>query len=248
MSDSLVHILNGDALAEVFPDDLSGRRIVFREALVEGPAEARPLWEYYDARSEFLSFTYGQYDIPEYRSHVIPEIEKLRNLNNGESLNLWFEDDLFCQVNFWYLVYQFADRDLHLVRPTAPIEYGFGGMNQEDLVNGFLQRIHLDEEMKDQLSCLWPAYASFDFAQLRRISVGLSEGLEFIRPVILAHIERQPDGDSPGRLIRRLKEIIQELGTDQFGPVFREFSRSEAVYGLGDLQVKRLFEIAVKNM
>ncbi len=102
--------------------------------------------------------------------------------------------------------------------------------------------------MKDQLSCLWPAYASFDIAQLRRISMGLSEELEFIRPAIYAHIERQPDGDSPGRLIRRLKEIIQELGTDRFGPVFREFSKTEAVYGLGDLQVKRLFDIAVKNM
>lgn len=241
-----LHILNGDALAAQFPERLSGDKIIFREALVEGPAEERPLWEYYDERAEFLKFTYGQYEIPDYFADAVPELNKLRSIDSDKEVNLWFEEDLFCQVNLWYLIYELSRRPLFLVRPTGDIEYGFGSMSEEDLVNAFLQRYELNEDEKNALTCLWSAYVATDIAQFRRIATSLPESLAFIRPSIYANIDRQPDEESPGRLIRRLKEIIADLDTTEFAPVFREFSRTEAVYGFGDLQVKRLFDIAVK--
>ena len=38
-----------------------------------------------------------------------------------------------------------------------------------------------------------------------------------------------------------LIQIIKELKTEEFGPVFKEFNKRESIYGFGDLQVKRLF-------
>jgi len=35
---------------------------------------------------------------------------------------------------------------------------------------------------------------------------------------------------------------MKELETQDFGPVFREFTKRESIYGYGDLQVKRLFD------
>jgi len=44
------------------------------------------------------------------------------------------------------------------------------------------------------------------------------------------------------RPVQSLKEIKEELKTDDFGIIFREFSKREAIYGFGDLQVKRLLD------
>ena len=42
--------------------------------------------------------------------------------------------------------------------------------------------------------------------------------------------------------LKSLKQIISELKTHEFDPVFKEFCQREAIYGLGDLQVKRMFD------
>ncbi len=63
----------------------------------------------------------------------------------------------------------------------------------------------------------------------------------FIKRSVMAHIERQPKGDFRGRPVNSLKEIMTELDTEDFGPIFREFCKRESIYGFGDLQVKRLF-------
>jgi hypothetical protein len=39
---------------------------------------------------------------------------------------------------------------------------------------------------------------------------------------------------------------MEDLETDEFGPVFKEFNKRESIYGFGDLQVKRIFD-EIKN-
>ena len=41
---------------------------------------------------------------------------------------------------------------------------------------------------------------------------------------------------------RSYYDVYNELETDEFGAVFREFSRRESIYGFGDLQVKKLLD------
>lgn len=42
--------------------------------------------------------------------------------------------------------------------------------------------------------------------------------------------------------MQALQQIIDELGTEEFTLVFREFCKREGIYGFGDLQVKRLYD------
>ena len=74
------------------------------------------------------------------------------------------------------------------------------------------------------------------------IAIDASEEFPFLTDVVTAHSERVPTNDSPGRPKKIIKEIIDELGTSDFSPVFREFSKRESIYGFGDLQVKRLMK------
>ena len=44
-----------------------------------------------------------------------------------------------------------------------------------------------------------------------------------------------------------LLEITKKLKPSSFGKVFVEFSQKEAVYGFGDIQVKRIFDEIVRG-
>ena len=69
----------------------------------------------------------------------------------------------------------------------------------------------------------------------------------FILPAVNAHIQRIPGKEYPGRPIQSLIEIMKDLETDEFGAVFREFNKREYIYGFGDVQVKRLFDMIKNN-
>ena len=53
-----VHVLNGDALLNQFPESLTGERLVMRECMIEGPLNGASLESFYQERIEFLKFEY----------------------------------------------------------------------------------------------------------------------------------------------------------------------------------------------
>lgn len=232
------HILNGDALKSQFPNAIDGEIIVFRECLVEGPVSDENIDEFFNQRADFLSLHYGS-SVDEYREKVFLELSRLKTID-CQRINLWFEDDLFCQSNLWFLlhyIYRYTDhRDLHLVRPKSHNRFGFGGLSEEELINAFQSSIPLDDGEK--LSELWIAYCQNDFEQLRAIS----NDYAFMIPAVQAHIDRQQDGNNIGRPMESLQKIVSKVGDADFATVFKLFSERESIYGFGDLQVKRLLQ------
>lgn len=240
-----IHILNGDALKAQFPESLSGERIVMRECLVDGKPEGRSLEALFDHRMNFLATAYGV--APEqYRSKTISEIERIKNLVGDAKVHLWFEDDLFCQVNLWFTAHLLQGhtpvRECTLVRPTGDLRYGFGGMDRTALEVAFEQRQLLDSQALGVLATLWSLYQERDHAGMASIAEQQCHQLPFLRAAVQAEYDRYPDQRGPGRPERTLSKIMTELGSEQFGPIFREFSERESIYGYGDLQVRRLFD------
>ena len=119
------HILNGDALKEQFPQDVPGEQIVLRECFVDGPVDANTLEELYEIRSKFIVDNY-EGTVQEYSEKVIPEFNKITSLHENCDVNLWFEDDLFCQVNFWFTIHllQLKKCNTFLIRPVKHNQYG----------------------------------------------------------------------------------------------------------------------------
>jgi hypothetical protein len=238
------HILNGDALKDRFPSDLSGQLIVARECLVDGPVKAQSLEDLYRVRATFVAEAYGDISETEYRQKTVTEFEKIQAITNGSTVNLWFEDDLFCQVNCWFvahLLYHFAQNvDVYLVRPPKHTEYGFAAYDAAELKQLFHQR----QSIKDlsSWSLLWKHYQQENKEQLLKQATVMEARFPFILTAVLAHLERQPSENSLGRPAETLLTIVDEMGTRAFGPVFQEFNRRESIYGFGDLQVKWIFD------
>ena len=244
-----VHILNGDVLKEQFPSSIPGQIVVARECLVDGNVSGNTLEELFSNRANFIQNAYGE-SADEYRSKAVTEFEKIRSLPTDKTVNLWFEDDLFCQVNLWFvahLIFEYSGKaDLFLIRPTAPIQYGFGGMDADSLVKAYQTRQKLSAKGFSALNALWKHYQAGKYQAMGAIAEQHKDEFPFLPAVVRANQERFPSKDLPGRPRRSLKEIMDTMGSDKFGPVFREFIKREAIYGFGDLQVKRMFE-EIKN-
>lgn len=208
--------------------------------MVDGPVHAKSLKELFQLRDKFISETYG---LDDYASLTIPEISKITNIQEGE-VNLWFEDDLFCQVNFWFvcsLLYQ-KDVKVYLVRPNTSLEYGFGGLDRKGLVDAYQQKQPMTKVNVNQFALLWFAYRNNDIERLLKLGVQVHSDFPFVMKAIEAHFESLPNGEDPGLPERTIAEIIEESSTLDFGTIFREFHKRIPIYGYGDLQVKRIYD------
>ncbi|WP_186757202.1 DUF1835 domain-containing protein [Echinicola salinicaeni] len=240
------HILNGDALKDRFPLDLSGETIVFRECLVDGDLRGDTDQEFYRNRARFISSAYGDFDEKTYFEMTVPELEKIKTIPNDASVYLWFEDDLFCQVNCWYVLYQLRRKSHHgeviLVRPFTSMEYGFGGLDTQGLIEVFEKERSLSPEEFLSLSKLWEAYLLKKDNEMYELVNELPKYFNYLNEVVVAELARRPSMGDLGRPEESVMKIIQALQTDEFLPVFREFCKRESIYGFGDLQVKNLLE------
>lgn len=233
------HILNGDALASKF--HLSGDIIVCREAFINGPVSSTGD-EFWNERARYIANTY---DIEEhiYYADAKSEFEKLLTIN-AEELNLWFENDLFCQANMWFLLHFLKDHKIEIplfrVMPLpnmSNIWTGFGRMEAHDLENCFNRRVQIKKEDIQLGVMLWDAFAGNQFDTLKQLSENTTPAYPYLREVCEAHIQRFPIYN--GRPQNRLREILKGGFTD-FNYIFKEFSKTEGIYGFGDLQVKEI--------
>ena len=237
------HILNGDVLKDRFPQSIEGQLIVIRECLVDGPVNNDSLEAFYKTRSHFLNIHYEDTSIKDYYAKVVSEFNKIKSIPNDSEINLWFEDDLFCQVNLWFIIYLLSiskcKASVFLVRPKNHTQYGFGGLSGSELIEIFNQKIQLKPINK--LSNLWHLYKDGKHDLLLEYIGNLNSIYAFMIPAIKANIERIPSTDNLGRPKEALLKISKTLNTKSFPEIFNAFCEQQPIYGLGDLQVKRLW-------
>ena len=97
----MLHILNGDAISGAMDRaGIQGERMVWREMLSDGPCipeVASP--QFFAQRIHYFQEEHGV--SPEkYHEFTVQEFEALEDkFEAAEEVVLWFEYDLFCQVN-----------------------------------------------------------------------------------------------------------------------------------------------------
>ncbi|NBC05395.1 MAG: DUF1835 domain-containing protein [Bacteroidetes bacterium] len=241
---SQYHILNGDALKEQFPARISGEIIVCRECLVDGPVDEESEVDLFEARANFIEKSNEGFSKEGYYENVVSQFKLIQAIPAKSEINLWFEDDLFCQVNFWFVCSLLKDHSkncsINLVRPREIHPYNFGMFDKEVLISLYDERKPLN--VIDTLADLWRYYQKGKTKRMLKVGREFVGDLPFLLPAIQAHIDRISSNGNLSRPTESLIKIKKELKTDDFGKIFREFSKREAIYGFGDLQVKRLLD------
>jgi len=222
----VLHLLNGDAT--VLPDGLPGERAVWRDILMEGPSnvdvETRATW--LAPRLEVTPEAYargwceGQATVTRAKEH--------------DEVVLWFERDLFCAINLWFLLAHVDVARVSLVFPEVTNEArGLGTFEPARLLALFEQRHTLTTDEIAEARALWLAYAAPEPTTLAR----LEPSFPFARAAIRLHCGRFPS------VAHGLDEVehatLQALSAATELPrLFVAIARSVALnrLGMGDLQ------------
>ena len=241
------NILNGDSLAYSFPDTkIEGNIIVVREALIEGDLSGNDLQGFWHSRAKYMRLTEA-----EYHDKVVSEFEKIMNAPDNSEFNLWFEYDLFCQVNMWFVISiisglpiekkVFAVYSSYLDKTSKQFWNGFGQATSSELKICFDERIPLNDNDLQFGQKLWAAYKNDDLEELVHFAKNQSPAFPYLQEVVKAHVDRFPNDGTKGRPEKVIEDIIKNVSTD-FHKVFKEFWNRESIYGFGDTQLKHLYD------
>lgn len=218
---------------------------MLRECLVDGPVRSDSLNELYEIRAAFLDDLIEDFNPKDYWKDAVAEFEKIQSIPSGSMVYLWFEDDLFCQVNLWFtchLLYNNTDQlEVYIIRPKTLTQYGFAAYDEAGLEQLFDDCI----EFPFVATCaeLWRTYVNDDLQLLQVIACTFSDSFSYIKTAVHLHLDRLPSGQDSGRPKEVLKAIIEEIGDADFSLIFKRFSEELYAYGYGDLQVKRLIRL-----
>jgi len=248
----IYNILNGDSLAYSFPDaKIEGDIIVVREGLIDGDLSGNDLQDFWHSRARYMGLTEA-----EYHDKVVSEFEKIMNAPDDSEFNLWFEYDLFCQVNMWFVISiinslsvnkkVYAVYTSYLDRSNKHFWNGFGPASSSQLQVCFADRILLSDADLQLGQELWAAYKDNNFEELIRLAKNQSFVFPYLQEVVKAHIDRFPKDGTNGRPEKVIEDITKNISTD-FHKVFKEFWNRESIYGFGDTQLKHLYDKVMDN-
>ncbi|MBP6812338.1 MAG: DUF1835 domain-containing protein [Saprospiraceae bacterium] len=247
------HILNGDCLADQLRQTkINQDFIICRECLIDGNLYADNIADFWTIRAKFIAETYNT-STQEYFSKTVSEFEKLINLPDHSEVCLWFENDLFCQTNMWFVVSILSNNStLKMCRIFPKMENkadtwkGFGIANAEKLEQAFSSKVQFMPKDIELGKYLWTAYQKGDLNRLKELSKEKSDCFEYLEEVVQAQIDRFPIDKTLSRPDKVVKEIIDNTSTE-FQIVFSVFSDREGVYGFGDLQLKNIYDRQINS-
>jgi hypothetical protein len=250
----LLHIHNGDSTANTARQaPIPGEHFAFREALIAGPAPS----DLKDAdwrklRAAHLSAAYGV-GAGECEQDLLRQEETLLSYPAHEEIVLWFEHDLFCQVNLIYLLDWFAARDLRKTKLslicvgefTGLLNFrGLGELNEAQLASLFGSRHEVTAAELRTGSAAWAAYCSPEPAALQSVLRRDTSALPFLQSALRCHLARFPSlNNGLGRIENRGLALIND-GLETFVDLFPRFGDAEPGFGLGDFQ----FYVALKQL
>jgi len=246
------NILNGDSLAYSFPDaKIEGDIVVVREGLIDGDLSGDNLAAFWQSRAQYMSLP-----ATEYHNAVVKEFEKILHAPDHSEFNLWFEYDLFCQVNMWFVLSiinslpikkkVFAVYTSYLDKSSKQFWNGFGPANSAELKVCYANRISLSEADLHFGQQLWEAYKDGNLSMLTDLSKHPSLAFPYLQEVVKAHVDRFPKDGTKGRPEKVIEDITKNISTD-FHKVFTEFWNRESIYGFGDTQLKSLYDKVMHN-
>jgi hypothetical protein len=243
----VLHILNGRSTEDTLRQSaVPGKFFSFRDVLIDGPAPATTTAEQWrQVRARHLAAAYGV-DLEACEGDLLDQEAVLASHIQHEEVVLWFEHDLFCQLNLLYLLDWFARASvapnrLSLINigefPGHKNFRGLGELSVKELSSLFPQRSSITADQLQLANQAWSAHCSSDPSKIESLMRADTSALPFLQTAFAAHLRRFPaTKNGLGQIENTALRLIDE-GCETFADVFPRFATSEPVYGLGDAQL-----------
>lgn len=240
-----LHILNGQTTLHLFRESkITGETFVWDEILSDGPVLYEVASEqFWQVRREFVVATFGQ-GATGY-SNLVAGFEKVRGFNRYEEVVLWYEYDLFCQVNLIALLSWFYNQKaLNKVKislicvgkePGYNRLVGLGQLPVRRYPELLEKRKALSEANLRYADTVWNSYADENPAELSFACVP-HPIFQYLGKSIQAHLERFPDHTGLSVIEREILQSVSGESLPNVDFLVRHMLQWQHYYGFGDLQ------------
>lgn len=247
----MLHITNGaSATKRMREGGLSGNFLHWDDVLHEGPVpEGLTLDEMREVRARFLSdyYVFANYD--QISKDLQRRDEKLATFIDHEEVILWFEDDLYDQLQLLQLLDWFSKQDLSKAKLSLICPEGkyFGWMTAGEVVGLYGTQKPITE---DQLRLASEAWAAFCAPDPRAWATTLNKettALPFLSDAVARQLEEYPSVENGlSRTERQALQIIKSGMKKPYAIFMRNQSMEKRVY-LGDGTFFSHLETMAKN-
>jgi hypothetical protein len=220
---------------------IDGATLVWRDILCEGPVAA--VIAVPADRAAYLS-RYLEIDAREYVADWHAAHVSLMRAADHDEIVLWFEQDLFCAVNLWYLLDRLAHISIPiaLVYPSLDDVRGLGAVEPHRLRELFAERTALSVAAIARGQQAWRAYASATPAAPHAEVHADTGALPFVAAALQRHLARIPAFTTGLNEIEEAALDALQAGSLAFSRLFGAVSGRDPVrrHGMGDLQFAAL--------
>lgn len=247
---SQLHITNGDNFTQKLEKlQLKGEIITWREMLCEGRTETNVGSEsFWKTRFEFLHKNY-KVSKSWFVEKTLKEYRSLCNHKQQDQIILWFEYDLFCQVNLlavlsWLKTYR-RHAEISLVcsgkEDDSDKLYGLGELSDEQLMNLYKNRKTLSQGDIEYADYVWQLYCSDNPIRLENLTDFEDYQFPYLADSIQAHLRRFPTiKNGLNAVENKILEIAAEHKPKNKKVLLSLALENQGYYGFGDLQYDRV--------
>lgn len=240
-----LHITNGDGFTEVLRNlDISGDIITWREMLCEGKTTHEVGSEnFWRQRYEYLNRAY-KVTKDTFINRTLKEYRNLCNQKSQEDIVLWFDKDLFCQINMIavlsWIKKNRANANIYLVGSELEkdtIGPALSSMDKTTLEKLYQEKLLLTKDDIEYGDYVWQLYCENSPIRIQSAIKQNNSQLQYLSNVIQTHLHRFPS----------LKNGLNELENKMLSKTFNQDIKSKdqlvdamlkdpGYYGYGDIQ------------
>ena len=247
---SQLHITNGDSFTEKLKSlDLKGDIITWREMLCEGKTETNVGSEsFWKTRFDFLHKNY-KVSKSWFIEKTLKEYRSLCNHKQQDHIVLWFEYDLFCQINMlavisWLKTHR-RHAEISLVcsgkEDATDTLYGLNELSNEQLVRLYNKRTVLTQDDIEYADYVWQLYCSDNPIRLENLTDYKNYHFDYLSGAIRAHLKRFPTiknglNEVENNLLRLSLQQKPNSKTELLSTILQ----NQGLFGFGNTQYDRV--------
>ncbi len=247
---SLLHITNGDNFTEKLQHlNLGGDVITWREMLCEGRTETNVGSEsFWKTRFEYLNKNY-KVSKSWFIEKTLKEYRSLCNHKQQDHIVLWFEYDLFCQVNMLAVISwlktnrKYAEISLVCSGKEDGTDkmYGLNELSDEQLLQLFANKTILTQDDIEYADYVWQLYCSNNPIRLENLTDYKEFQFSYLSEAMKAHLKRFPTiKNGLNQVENQVLGLSQDRKLKTREELMGAILSNQGVYGFGDTQYDRI--------
>lgn len=247
---SLLHITNGDSFTSRLQSlEFNGDVITWREMLCEGKTLSTVGSEsFWKTRFEFLNKNY-KVSKSWFIEKTLKEYRSLCNHKQQDQIVLWFEYDLFCQINMLAVISWLKQHRRHAeisLVCSGKVEgstklHGLNELNDDKLMELYEDRKVLSQDDIEYADYIWQLYCSDNPIRLENQIANNDFQFEYLSDALKTHLKRFPTiKNGLNDLENHILEVAKKNKPKSKNELMKDLLTDQGFYGFGDTQYERM--------